>query len=373
MKHGGEPNTCALCGGAGTISAALGVCRQCILDSYAAAETLILNAHRKARSRFGLPLEPPNDGGQCVQCVNMCRPGEGEMGYCGIRVGKGGAVVQATKGAIVQWYHDPLPTNCVADFVCPGGARCGYPKYSRTSGPEHGYKNLAVFYGACNFSCLFYQNWQFRHLTKARSPVMAADKLASKADGKTTCICFFGGDPSPQIEHALETARIALDGRDLMRICFETNGAMNARYLREMAQLSHTSGGCIKIDLKAANSNLNRALCGTDNRWTLRNFRWLAEFERSQEDRGFPLLIASTLLVPGYVEVDEVEELAGFVASIDQDIPYSLLAFSPSYQMTDLPKMSKQTAKECLAAARKAGLRRYDWGILIWWIRISER
>lgn len=362
MTKGGEPSTCALCGKTGVISAALGVCKQCILDNYAAVEGRILHAHAASRSEFGLPAVPPSNGSQCIQCVNMCRPAEGKSGYCGVRMTKGGEVVPATRGAVLEWYHDALPTNCVADFVCPGGSRCGYPEYSRTKGAEHGFKNLAVFYGACNFSCLFCQNWQFRHLTKAMSPVLSAEKLASKADDKTTCICFFGGDPSPQIEHAIKTARIAMKGRYLMRICFETNGSMNPKYVKEMAGLSYSSGGCVKVDLKAAHSNLNRALCGVDNRWTLSNFRWLAEFEGGLEDRGFPLLVASTLLVPGYVEVDEVAELAGFIASLDENIPYSLLAFSPRFRMADLPRVSKKMATDCLRAARKAGLKRVRLG-----------
>ena len=46
----------------------------------------------------------------------------------------------------LSWYHDPLPTNCVADWVCPAGSEAGFPAFSYTPGPEYGYNNLAVFY-----------------------------------------------------------------------------------------------------------------------------------------------------------------------------------------------------------------------------------
>jgi len=78
MTKGGEPGTCALCGKTGVISAALGVCKQCILDNYAAVEGRILHAHAASRSEFGLPAVPPSNGSQCIQCVNMCRPAEGK-------------------------------------------------------------------------------------------------------------------------------------------------------------------------------------------------------------------------------------------------------------------------------------------------------
>ncbi len=362
MNDRRETGTCALCGRERLVASALGVCRECILDNYEAAGPAITGAHALARSSFKLPLRQPSDGAQCWQCVNMCKVREGEVGYCGMRRGENGAVVQSTRGAVLEWYYDPLPTNCVADFVCPAGTGSGHPKYAHATGPERGNKNLAVFYGACNFSCLFCQNWRFRKLAKARSPVFSAEKLASKVDRKTSCICYFGGDPTPQVEHAIETSKIAMGKRDIVRICFETNGSMNRRYLREIAELSYKSGGCIKFDLKTWNQRLNRALCGTDNRWTLNNFRWLADFESTKADRGFPLLVASTLLVPGYIEAEEIEQLAGFIASLDENIPYSLLAFSPSFQMKDLPATGKETAENCLKVARAAGLRRVRLG-----------
>jgi len=39
----------------------------------------------------------------------------------------GGAPIQGN----LRWYFDPLPTNCVADWVCPGGTGAGCPKWAR--------------------------------------------------------------------------------------------------------------------------------------------------------------------------------------------------------------------------------------------------
>ncbi len=98
--------------------------------------------------------------------------------------------------------------------------------------------------------------------------------------------------------------------------------------------LKHTGKGCrftlksegtIKFDLKAWNENLHIALCGVSNKQTLRNFEWLAEYGKQRKVP--PFLIASTLLIPGYVGVEEVERIACFIAGLDPDIPYSLLAF----------------------------------------------
>jgi pyruvate formate lyase activating enzyme len=68
-------------------------------------------------------------------------------------------------------------------------------------------------------------------------------------------------------------------------------------------------------------------------------------------------VVASTLLVPGYVDAEEVHKLARFVAEHDPETPYALLAFSPRFVMRDLPRTSFAHAEAALAAARDAGLR----------------
>ena len=135
---------------------------------------------------------------------------------------------------------------------------------------------------------------------------------------------------------------------------------MHPAWLRQMAELSLNSGGCIKFDLKAWHDEIHIALCGASNKRTLDNFRFLAEYTKIRPSP--PFLVASTLLVPGYVGKEEVAGIAAFISSLDPDIPYSLLAFHPDFVMTDLPVTSKQQAMECLESARAAGLSRVRLG-----------
>jgi pyruvate formate lyase activating enzyme len=69
-----------------------------------------------------------------------------------------------------------------------------------------------------------------------------------------------------------------------------------------------------------------------------------------------PLVIASTLLVPGYVDAHEIGLIAGFIASPNPNIPYALLAFAPQIYMQDLPRTSVGHAEAAEEAARAAGL-----------------
>ncbi|HZD54626.1 MAG TPA: hypothetical protein VE080_00090, partial [Candidatus Aquicultoraceae bacterium] len=124
--------------------------------------------------------------------------------------------------------------------------------------------------------------------------------------------------------------------------------------------LALESGGCVKFDLKAWDETLHVALTGVGNKRTLENF------SRAAEQAGRrpvpPPLIASTLLVPGYVDEEEVGKIAGFIASLDRDIPYSLLAFHPHFRMDDLPRTPGSLARGCLRAAKDAGLSRVQMG-----------
>ncbi len=340
-----------------SISKALKVCKDCILYRFEKALPYIKKIHEESRIKHSLPPYPPLNGEvECKICANRCKIPEGGKGFCGIRVNEDGRLKNLVGDeAIVECYYDPLPTNCVASWSCPGGSSVGYPKHSYARGAEHGYKNLAVFYGACTFNCLFCQNWQYRKMTKNLRPTMSGEKLASFVDEKTSCICYFGGDPTPQIHHAIKTSRLALKrGNKILRICWETNGAMTLPFLKKMAKLSMQSGGLIKFDLKAWHEELNVALCGVSNEQTLKNFEWLANLDTK---RDYPFLVASTLLVPGYIDVDEVEKIADFIANLSPDIPYSLLAFYPHFYMDDMPFTSKEVALECLKTAKEAGLK----------------
>jgi pyruvate formate lyase activating enzyme len=193
---------------------------------------------------------------------------------------------------------------------------------------------------------------------------VSPEELTQAADSRTSCICFFGGDPTPQLPHAIKVSQNAIErakGR-IFRICWETNGSMNPDLLKVMVDLSLSSGGCIKFDIKAWNDCLHTALCGVSNERTKRNFERVAQ--RLEQRPEPPLLIASTLLVPGYIDEKEVWEISKWIASLNPDIPYALLAFYPQFLFKDLPVTPRSLALRCKEVAEGEGLRRVRVGNL---------
>jgi pyruvate formate lyase activating enzyme len=353
---------CQLCGESSPlISSKLGVCLRCVREQPEEALKVTDRVHAESREMFGLPPKPPRDpkGVSCGMCANDCRIGVGGKGFCGLVFNIEGRLVRMggtpAKG-VLEWYYDPLPTNCVAWWFCPGCTGAGYPKYAYTPKAETSYSNLAVFYGACSYDCLFCQNWHYRKLAAELKSTMSAESLASKADSHVACICYFGGDPSAQMPHAIKTSQIASQKAEaekrILRICWETNGYWKKELALKAAELSNVSGDVIKFDLKTWDENLNLALCGASNAPTLETFKLIGErfFKQRPE---LPILTASTLLIPGYVDAKEVGNIASFIAEIDIEIPYTLLAFYPHYVMTDLPTPSRKQANHCYKAAKK--------------------
>ncbi len=322
----------------------VGLCPDCLRS--VPPEEVSLQTHDISRTKLHLPPRPPRNpsGITCHLCANECRPGPGERGYCGVRENVGGKMkpVAGQSRALVYTYLDPLPTNCCAAWFCTGSRERGY--------------NLAVFFYGCSFDCLFCQNHSHKRLEQA--PLLTEEEIVAAAlHPDVRCVCFFGGSPEPQLPFALRISRTILErSSGKKHICWEWNGSGHPGLVKKAAELSAASGGTVKFDLKAFHLNIALALCGVDNRRTLENFSLLAELYRGKD-----ILTATTLLVPHYVDRQEVGAIARFIAGLDSNIPYSLLVFHPDYLLTDLPVTPRRQVDECYAEASRH-LRRVNVG-----------
>jgi len=364
---------CQVCGVSGLVSSSVGVCYECLKSRAGEALPKTRVARSKWRLSIKFPEKPPRGGRlKCNLCVNECLIPEGGVGFCGVWVNRGGGLEPvAGKGRIaVHTYLDPHPTNCVATPVCPATTGRGFPEYTFTRGVERGFYNLAVFLGGCPLDCVFCQNWE--HKTMVAGSKLAwwaksytVDDLVREAlDPLVTCVCYFGGDPTPHAPLLILASRSIIaksreEGQRYKRICWETDGLLNPNVTREAGRLSLESGGIVKIDWKAWTPSVYEALTGVDGVKAVErlkeNTRLLASMSKSRGEP--PLLVVSVLLVPGYVTVEEVEGIAGYIASLDANIPMVLLAFHPDHLTRDLPPTSRRHAFEAERAARKAGVR----------------
>jgi pyruvate formate lyase activating enzyme len=272
---------------------------------------------------------------------------EGDVGFCNIRIVKDSRVVERYPGkAIVSWYFDPLPTNCVADWVC------SVTKEKREGISHNRWKNLSVFYGSCNSDCLYCQNASYRKMMATGNPLLTPEELANAADDYTTCVCYFGGDPAPNSEHSLKVSELIIKKKPV-RICYETNGNISKKWIDRISSVVDKTGGTLKFDIKAVSPNLYRIMTGISNSTMLRNFKELSTMKRNRQSE---FLVASILLVPGYVDLPEVQRICRFISENDSTIPTVLLGFYPHHAMNDLPRTSQSHANASLKIAKDEGL-----------------
>ncbi len=314
--------------------------------------------HSRARSDFGLPPSPPRGsrGLPCNLCAAACVIPEGGVGFCGIRGVRGGKMwsLSSIDYGLLGYYLDPHVTNCCNAWFCPAGTGCGYPRYASRSGPEIGYYNLALFLYGCSFNCLFCQNWTHKILSRGRRVTCRELVDLTLRNERITCWCWFGGSAETQLPFAINASRMILEekGGRICRVCWEWNGDGHQALVKRAAEQSLESGGNVKFDLKAFDETLHLALTGMPNERTLKNFE-LVYREFYNERRDPPVLGATTLLVPHYVDEEEVSKIARFIAELDDTIPYSLLVFHPDFLMSDLPITPESQVLNCYRAAKK--------------------
>lgn len=350
---------CSVCQQATPVAKVLPICVDCLRKESNEAEPLIQQAHNRRQTLFGLPACLPKDprGIECTICANRCSIPLDELGYCGLRKNREQRLVSqisATRG-LMHYYLDPHITNCCAAYFCPAGTGVGYPKRAYRQGPEYGYANLAVFFYGCGFDCLFCQNASHKQLAQGKN--ISIDQFLNiiKGNPRISCVCYFGGSPEPQLPFAnrlMEVCRNQFNDR-ILRQCFEMNGNGTPTLMKKMGMLAAASGGIIKFDLKAYSEPVNRALCGVSNQMTLKNFSMLAETLPFEEQEYTPLM-ATTLLVPYYIDENEVTQIAKFIKELNQpSIEYSLLIFHPNHLMADFPVTPLKQAQRCYDAAKK--------------------
>ena len=351
------------------ISSTLSICRDCILEyDWIPVKKQISLVHKQVRSLVGLPEKPPKATKykiklSCYNCINKCSLSENDVSYCGLRnvkkIESGELPIPSKTKGYIHGYTDPNPTNCCNSWFCPAGTSSGYPKYSNYDGPEFGTLSYAAFMYGCSYNCLSCQNAS--HKLFSKQCLFDAETLADQIvkNKKITCLCYFGGTPEVQLPFSINIAEKIIEKiKDKntsrkFRICYECNGTGNKDLMEKCMRIAIKTGGNIKFDFKAYNEKLNIALCGVSNKRTLENFKNLADNYFGTRGKDMPEMSACTLMVPGYINHEEVELIARFISEINPKIPYSLLVFHGDYQMKDLPITPRKQAEKCLKVARE--------------------
>ncbi len=176
-------------------------------------------------------------------------------------------------------------------------------------------------------------------------------------------VAFTGGDITCQPEYYAEVSekiKEATDGN--LWVLIETNG-----YALTHKNLEVLKAGQVDsywLDIKAFDNKVYKKLCGTSNKTVLESVAHIIEL-------GFTLEVL-TLFIPGYVETNQHEQIAQLVVDIDTTIPMTLLAFFPSYKLSNIRSPTFEEMMASHAAMIGRGIRNLRLGNLGVFARTPE-
>jgi len=164
-------------------------------------------------------------------------------------------------------------------------------------------------------------------------------------------VAFTGGDLTCCPEFYIESTRLIKAETNLW-VLIETNG-----YGLTPQNLDALKDGGVDsfwLDIKAYD--------GTDHKWLTGCFnRNILKLPEEIIKRGFVLEVLS-LYIPGLVETPQLKKIAQSIFEVNPDIPFTLLAFFPEYQMKRYksPKVSEMV--EAYIEVKGTGLRNVRLG-----------
>ena len=241
----------------------------------------------------------------CQVCMHHCSLGPGQTGFCLARKNENGAVICGNYGRVTSMALDPIEKKPLKMF-------------------RPGSRILSVGSYGCNLRCPFCQNYDISMADEAAagalyiSPKELAQKaLEYKAAGNIG-VAFTYNEPLVGWEYVRDTAKLVREAG--MVIVLVTNGSATLEVLEELLPFTDA----MNIDLKGFRADYYRKLGG--NLETVKAFIRHAAASCHVE--------ITTLIVPEENDsLEEMEEEAQWIASLDGEIPLHVTRFFPRYHM----------------------------------------
>ena len=247
----------------------------------------------------------------CDVCPRACSMVPGATGACRARSNLGGAVVPSGYGRITSLAMDPVEKKPLA---------CWRP----------GSLVLSVGGYGCNLRCAWCQNHGISQVGETgvawrELPPEALVELAAQARGedrRVAGIAHTYNEPLVCWEYVRDAGRLAHEAG--LANVLVTAGCVSEHVVRELAPLVDA----VNVDLKAFRAETYRAL-GGDLACVRNAIRAFAAEPACHVE-------VTTLVVPGVNDtVEEIDELAEWLATVGSDIVLHVTRFFPRWRMLD--------------------------------------
>ena len=241
----------------------------------------------------------------CQVCMHHCSLRPGQTGICGARRNENGTVICGNYGLVTSMALDPIEKKPLKMF-------------------RPGSRILSVGSYGCNLRCPFCQNYEISMADEAAggtlyiSPKDLAYKALEYKDAGNIGVAFTYNEPLVGWEYVRDTARLVREAG--MVNVLVTNGSVTQEVLEELLPFTDA----MNIDLKGFRADSYRKLGGDLE--TVKAF-----IRRAAESCHVEI---TTLIVPEENDsLEEMEEEAQWIASLDGEIPLHVTRFFPRYHM----------------------------------------
>ncbi|MGI6452898.1 MAG: AmmeMemoRadiSam system radical SAM enzyme [Syntrophomonadaceae bacterium] len=258
----------------------------------------------------------------CGLCPHHCRLKPGQAGICRVRVNHDNCLFTLNYGEITSLAIDPVEKKPLYHF---------FP----------GKKILSVGTFGCNLKCGFCQNYTLAH-GNPPSQTVNPDLLAHIAEeaGKhgSIGVAFTYNEPSIWFEYVMDAA--APLRQNHQKIVLVTNGFIEKRPLQELLEVVDA----FNIDIKANTPHFYKKYCQGQ----------LAPVKKSVEIAAARAHVEVTnLIIPGQNDkMEEIGELAKWLASLNPNIPLHLSRYYPAYKYS-LESTPEDTMHNAFKTARE--------------------
>ncbi|MBO7531403.1 MAG: radical SAM protein [Lachnospiraceae bacterium] len=244
----------------------------------------------------------------CPVCPHHCRLPEGSTGRCRARANRGGRIVPINYGKVTSIALDPIEKKPLA-FFFPGS------------------KILSVGSYGCNLCCPFCQNHDIAQVGESDIPevyTVTPEKILSIAldevPGGNIGVAYTYNEALVGYEFVRDTAGLVKEHG--LKNVLVTNGTCELSVLEEILPYIDA----MNIDLKCFRAEGYEKLGGDLE--TVKTF-----IERSAKDSHIEI---TSLIVPGLNDsVEDMEEEAKWLASIDHEIPLHITRYFPRYRYSE--------------------------------------
>jgi pyruvate formate lyase activating enzyme len=265
---------------------------------------------------------------KCTLCPRLCKLGDKERGYCGVRENQDGTYYTLVYGKACTSNVDPIEKKPLFHFL-PGETA------------------LSIASAGCNVNCKFCQNWEISQVRPEQIrhfDLSPAEVVSSAQQHHSPIIAYTYSEPIVFFEYMYDTSVLAR--KKEIRNAVITGGHIQPEPLKDLLEVVDA----VKVDLKSFSQDFYTEYVRGELKPVLDAIKIIAES---------PIWLEIVyLVIPTLNDSDkEIKRLSRWILDeIGPDVPVHFTRFQPMYLLKNLPPTPQSTVEKARNIARKEGI-----------------